>query len=161
MGAAQRQASSGLCNGRNGRDNNFVNGNGSDNVKFNNRRFWASHKTSQVIETVDVLGNKRRRKVYGQMKITEHNQILGILEKQAQRFRPELSSVHEQIGLGMRVDETGTIEEVSERADRVGDKELEAGLAEALKIWTTNDEVLKIQGHCPVKKQEGVIRMIY
>ena len=59
------------------------------------------------------------------MKRTEHNKILGVLEKQAQRFRPELRQMQEQIRIGMHIDETGTLEDVEERADRVREKEME------------------------------------
>jgi len=114
----------------------------------------------RVIETVDGLGIKTRRKIYGSMATTEHNKILSILERRARRFRPELRQVIEQEQLDTSLDETGTL--LNFEADmEARERERQAQLEEENSIRDIRDEVLEIHGKVPGKKGEGVIRLLY
>jgi hypothetical protein len=93
--------------------------------------------------------------------MTEHNTILRILEKRAQRFRPGLRLVQDSSGLDRRVDETGTLEEEEETLEMIRDRERAAELDEARELTSIRDEVLEIHGNRPGRKQDGVIRLMY
>jgi exonuclease III len=110
---------------------------------------------------VDGLGNKTRRRSYGRMNTTEHETILRILEKRAQRFRPELRLVDVQNEWGYQIDDTGTLEVEEENADIVRERELEASRVEMQELQSINDAVLEIHGQRPMEKQDGVIRLVY
>ena len=95
------------------------------------------------------------------MNTTEHETILRILEKRAQRFRPELKLVDVQNEWGYQIDDTGTLEVEEESADIVRERELEASLVEMQELQSINDAVLEIHGQRPMEKQDGVIRLVY
>ncbi len=73
------------------------------------RRFGGQCETHRTIETANRMGIRHRSRTKGRMNTTGHETILGILERRARRFRPELRLVQEDERLDGRIDETGTL----------------------------------------------------
>ncbi len=124
------------------------------------RRFCRPSETSRTIETVDGLGIRHSRRTRGRMNTTEHETILGFLERRARRFRSKMRLVPAEEQMDGRIDETGTLyraEEV-EVSDSLA---LAARVVEEREICTINDEVLEMHGTRPPPKPEGVTRLIY
>ena len=116
---------------------------------------------TRVIETIDGLGNKTRRRTRGRMATTGHDTILRMLERRASRFRPgfRLTEVDPQQGDGA-IDETGTLETWELQEER-REREIQARLLEQSELENIEDEVLEIHGERMAGKQEGVIRLLY
>ena len=81
------------------------------------RRFRKKHETSRVIETVDGCRRRHRSRTKGRMNTTGHETILGILERRARRFRPDMRLVQEHEQMNGRIDETGTLRAEKEVVD--------------------------------------------
>ena len=124
-------------------------------------RWRASGEMSRVIETVNSLGIKSRRRARGRMATTDHDTILQMLEHRASRFRPgfRLTEVNPQQG-DSTVDETGTLETWELQQEQRG-REIQARLTEQSELELVADEVLEINGERVKGKQEGVIRLLY
>jgi hypothetical protein len=113
----------------------------------------------RTIETVDGLGIRHSRTLFGHMEVTRHNTILDMLECRAQRFQPELRSTNEDERLDARIDETGTL---ARRDENWGyDRELNARVVEEQELRGITDEVLEMHGSRPGRKPDGVVRLIY
>ena len=93
------------------------------------------------------------------MNTTGHETILGILERRARRFRPDMRLVQEHEQMNGRIDETGTLRAEKEVVD--DERALAARVVEAQEIRTTKDEVLEMHGTRPPPKPEGVTWLIY
>ena len=114
MGGAQQHTSSGLGNllaqsRCNGRAENGVDINLCASTRSRQRWFWLGQEHSQVIETIDGLGNISRRRLLGQMNTAEHSAILSILEWRMLWWRPGLGQVQEEATLGHQIDEMETL----------------------------------------------------
>ena len=135
---------------------------GSERDQARASRWRASGEMSRVIETIDGLGNKTRRRARGRMATTEHETILSILEKRASRFRPNfrLTEVENQGGGNNYIDETGTLE-TWELQQEQRERELQARLLEESELENIEDEVLEVHGERARGKQEGMIRLLY
>jgi hypothetical protein len=64
----------------------------------------------RVIETIDGLGHKTRRRVRGRMATTDQGTILQMLERRASRFRPGFRLTEEAHRGDYAIDETGTLD---------------------------------------------------
>ncbi len=119
------------------------------------RRFRRPSETSRTIDTVDGLGFRHRQPTRGRMNTTEHETILGILERRARQFRPELWLVHADHQMDGRIDETGTLFRTAE-VEVADSLTLAARVVEDREIRTIHDEVLEMHGTRPPPKPEGV-----
>ncbi len=73
-------------------------------------RWRASGEMFRVIETIDGLGHKTRRRVRGRMATTDQGTILQMLERRASRFRPGFRLTEEAHRGDYAIDETGTLD---------------------------------------------------
>ncbi len=111
--------SSGLCRGsdwsrRDDRSENMhvTRGDRCRNERSQARasRWRASGEMFRVVETIDELGHKTRRRVQGQMATTDQDTILRILDCRASRFRPGFRLTEEGHQGDYAIDETGTLD---------------------------------------------------
>ncbi len=82
-----------------------------------------------MIETVDGCGRQHRSRTKGRMNTTGHETILGILEQQARRVRPDIRLVQEHEQMNGRIEETRTLcaeEEVVDDEKAVAARVVEA-----------------------------------
>ncbi len=119
-------------------------------------RWRASGEMFRVVETIDELGHRTRRRVRGRMATTDQDDILQILERRASRFRPgfRLTEVGNQGDYA--IDETGTLNTWELRQDQQ-EREIQARLLERSELVNIDDEVLAVHGDRMRGKQEGVI----
>ena len=124
-------------------------------------RWRASGEMFRVVETVNSLGIKSRRRVRGKMATTDHKTILQMLERRASRFRPgfRLTEVDSQQG-DSTIDESGTLATWELQQEQRG-REIQARLMEQSELESVVEEVLEIHGERVTGKQEGVIRLLY
>ena len=101
--------------------------NGVDNNKHMYRdwargepRFRPHSRTFRIIETVDDLGNKTRRKEYGKLETTTHKGILEALERRAARGilgEKYMQHISEEAG-PRQGDKTGTVDWIADEQER-------------------------------------------
>ena len=90
----------------------------------------------------------------------DHGSVLGILERRARRFRPEMRLMQEDERLDARIDESGTLAMMVNDAEMM-DRALDAWVVEDRELRNINDEVLEIHGVRPGKKLDGVVWLVY
>ena len=123
-------------------------------------RWRASGEMTRVIETIDGLGIKTRRRTRGRMATTGHDTILRMLERRASRFRPGFKLTETDQQGDSTIDETGTLE-TWELQQGQREREMQARLLEQSELENIDDEVLEVHGERVTGKQEGVIRLLY
>jgi hypothetical protein len=115
--------------------------------------FKKKEQSTRVLGMIDAEGRKYTVEQGGHMNTTTHDTVLKLLERRSLRLRNQeefvLDASHNWL-----VDETGTIE-----FNTIDLQEIEN--QERLDMIGVSDEVLRVHGVMPGRKQDGVTRLLY